>query len=70
MQERDSQFCRREFRAVSRQLLAPSRCGRGSYSTRFSLDFRVPRLVDTQIYETFRRKVFRTTILGIFSKIF
>ena len=70
MQERDSQFCRREFRAASRQLLAPSRCGRGSYSTRLSLDFRVPRLVDTQICETFRRKVFRTTILGIFRKFF
>lgn len=70
MQEHDLRFCQREFRVASRQLRVPSRCGRGNYSTWLSLDFRVPRLVDTQIGETFRQKVLRDAFLGIFGKIF
>lgn len=52
MQERDSQFCQREFRAESRRLFVSIRSGQENYSTWLSLDFRDTRLVDTQISET------------------
>ena len=67
---RDSQFDRREFRVVSRQLIVPSRSGRGNYSTWHSLDFCDPCLVDTQMCKTFVEKCSEWQFWGFFAKYF